>query len=118
MRMLNIIDVFAGKWGGTTDVAIKTLKAGSMSTEAFLTEATIMKTLKHKNLVKLYAVCSQEEPIYIVTELVTNGSLLSYLRDGDGQHLKIDDLIVIAAQVRWIARITPSCMFYVIGGTL
>jgi tyrosine-protein kinase Src len=94
-----VYPLIAGKWCGTTDVAIKTLKEGTMSTEAFLTEATIMKKLKHKNLVKLYAVCSQEEPIYIVTELVTKGSLLNYLREGDGQNAKVDELINIAAQV-------------------
>ena len=72
-----------------------------MSPEAFLEEATIMKKLKHDNLVKLYAVCSQEEPIYIVTELMENGSLLHYLRDenGPGPTLGIDDLIYFASQV-------------------
>ena len=88
-----------GKWRGTTDVAIKTLKPGTMSVEAFLEEATIMKKLKHKNLVRLFAVCSKEEPIYIITELVVNGSLLSYLREGQGQHLRFDSLLFIAAQV-------------------
>ena len=89
-----------GKWNGTCEVAIKTLKTGSMTPEAFLDEASIMKRLKHKNLVKLYAVCSQEEPIYIVTELMKNGSLLDYLRNGEGQDLRLDDLISISAQVR------------------
>jgi fyn-related kinase len=39
-----------------------------------------MKKLKHPNLIQLYAVCTIEEPIYIVTELMKNGSLLDYLQ--------------------------------------
>ena len=31
-------------------------------------------------LIQLYAVCTQEEPIYIITELMKNGSLLEYLQ--------------------------------------
>ena len=33
-------------------------------------------------LIQLYAVCTQEEPIYIITELMKNGSLLEYLQVG------------------------------------
>ncbi len=63
-----------GTWNGTTKVAIKTLKPGTMSPEAFLQEAQIMKKLRHDKLVPLYAVVS-EEPIYIVTEYMGKGSL-------------------------------------------
>lgn len=63
----------AGTWNGTTKVAIKTLKPGTMSPEAFLQEAQIMKKLRHDKLVPLYAVVS-EEPIYIVTEFMGKGT--------------------------------------------
>ena len=62
--------VSLGTWNGTTKVAIKTLKPGTMMPEAFLQEAQIMKKLRHDKLVPLYAVVS-EEPIYIVTEFMT-----------------------------------------------
>ena len=62
-----------GTWNGTTKVAIKTLKPGTMSPEAFLQEAQIMKKLRHDKLVPLYAVVS-EEPIYIVTEYMAKGT--------------------------------------------
>lgn len=65
--------VSAGTWNGTTKVAIKTLKPGTMSPEAFLQEAQIMKKLRHDKLVPLYAVVS-EEPIYIVTEYMAKGT--------------------------------------------
>lgn len=64
--------VFLGTWNGTTKVAIKTLKPGTMMPEAFLQEAQIMKKLRHDKLVPLYAVVS-EEPIYIVTEFMSKG---------------------------------------------
>lgn len=51
-----------------------------MNPTDFLAEASIMKKLKHPNLIQLYAVCTIEEPIYIVTELMKNGSLLDYLQ--------------------------------------
>lgn len=51
---------------------MKTLKPGTMSPEAFLEEAQIMKRLRHDKLVQLYAVVS-EEPIYIVTEFMSQG---------------------------------------------
>lgn len=53
-------------------VAIKTLKEGAMSPEAFLDEANLMKTLQHERLVRLYAVVTKE-PIYIVTEYMARG---------------------------------------------
>jgi len=67
-----------GMWNGTTKVAVKTLKPGTMSPEAFLEEAQIMKRLRHDKLVQLYAVVS-EEPIYIITEFMSQGIRLSKL---------------------------------------
>ena len=94
-------EVWAGKWNNKIDVAIKTMKAGTMSTEAFVEEANIMKKLRHDKLVQLLAVCTEPEdqPIYIVTELMCNGSLLDYLRDGPGRELKLPALVDMAAQV-------------------
>lgn len=42
-------------------------------------EIEALKTLRHKRLIRLYAVCSDGEPVYIVTELMGKGSLQSYL---------------------------------------
>uniref|UniRef100_A0A671M5R3 Tyrosine-protein kinase n=1 Tax=Sinocyclocheilus anshuiensis TaxID=1608454 RepID=A0A671M5R3_9TELE len=92
-------EVWMGTWNGTTKVAIKTLKPGTMSPEAFLQEAQIMKKLRHDKLVPLYAVVS-EEPIYIVTEYMGKGSLLDFLKEGEGKYLKLPQLVDMAAQVR------------------
>lgn len=51
-----------------------------MDPKDFLVEAEIMKQLRHKNLLPLYAVCTVKEPIYIVTKLMKYGSLLEFLR--------------------------------------
>ncbi|CAF0953628.1 unnamed protein product [Rotaria magnacalcarata] len=94
-------EVWAGKWNNKIDVAIKTMKAGTMSTQAFVDEANIMKKLRHDKLVQLYAVCTEpvDQPIYIVTELMCNGSLLDHLRDGTGRELKLPALVDMAAQI-------------------
>ncbi|XP_067273522.1 tyrosine-protein kinase fynb isoform X1 [Pseudorasbora parva] len=91
-------DVWCGTWNGNTKVAVKTLKPGTMSPESFLEEAQIMKKLRHDKLVQLYAVVS-EEPIYIVTEYMGKGSLLDFLKDGEGRGLKLPNLVDMAAQV-------------------
>ncbi len=56
---------------------------GTMDPKDFLAEAQIMKKLRHQKLIQLYAVCTQDEPIYIVTELMRNGSLLEYLQGSE-----------------------------------
>lgn len=95
----NFGEVSYGKWKGKIDVAIKSLKPGTMSSEAFLEEAKIMKTFRHEKLVSLYAVCSRQEPFYIVTEFMCHGSLLEYLRNGTGRSLRLHHLIDMAAQI-------------------
>nr|CDS20568.1 tyrosine protein kinase Fyn [Echinococcus granulosus] len=91
-------EVWKATWNGTTEVAVKMLKPGAMSTEEFLKEARIMKAARHPRLVRLYAVCV-EDPIYIVTELMPHGSLLYFLRDGPGRHLTLRPLIDMMAQI-------------------
>lgn len=77
----------SGYYKNNVKVAIKTLKEGTMSPEAFLAEANMMKTLQHERLVRLYAVVTKE-PIYIVTEYMARGGALhgaaSSDRGGEG----------------------------------
>lgn len=65
---------------GKVDVAVKTMKEGTMHHEDFIDEAKTMMKLQHENLVKLYGVCTKSQPILIVTEYLRNGALLTYLR--------------------------------------
>ncbi|XP_070978113.1 tyrosine-protein kinase SRK2-like [Oncorhynchus clarkii lewisi] len=88
--------VYQGLYNNTP-VAVKTLIHGTMDPRDFLKEAQIMKTMEHPNLIQLLAVCT-EEPIYIITELMKNGSLLDYLKVRVGR-LHLNDQIEMAAQV-------------------
>lgn len=63
----------------TTPVAVKKLKSGAADPNDFLTEAQIMKKLRHPRLLQLYAVCTKDEPILIITELM-HQNLLHFLQ--------------------------------------
>lgn len=99
-------DVWAGKWNGTMDVAVKTLKpGGGMSQQEFLAEAAIMKKLRHPNLIQLYAVCTEGEPIYIVSEFMKHGSLLDYLQtygSSFGEPILVDMCAQVAAGMAYL----------------
>nr|XP_009491678.1 PREDICTED: tyrosine-protein kinase FRK [Pelecanus crispus] len=92
-------EVWEGLWNNTTPVAIKTLKPGSMDPKDFLREAQIMKNLRHPKLIQLYAVCTLEDPVYIITELMRYGSLLEYLQKDAGSQIFLPHQIDMAAQV-------------------
>lgn len=100
----NYGEVYRGKYG-QRDVAIKCMKTDThknrmCNVDKFLDEAKIMKDLLHKNIVRLYGVCTREEPIFIVTEFMAGGCLLNYLRDGLGKNLKFKTILDFAAQVQ------------------
>ena len=98
LKLINL----SGTWQGRVEVAVKTLKPNTMSPEAFLEEAEIMKKFSHPHLVAMYAICKDQEPFYIITEYMCNGALLDYLRkesDSKAGKLTFDNLISIAAQV-------------------
>jgi len=73
--------VYEGVWKGNQRIAIKTMKPGSMEDDDFIEEAKSMSNFYHKNLVRLFGVCSLIKPLCIVTEYMCNGSLLEYLRN-------------------------------------
>uniref|UniRef100_A0A671UQJ5 Tyrosine-protein kinase n=1 Tax=Sparus aurata TaxID=8175 RepID=A0A671UQJ5_SPAAU len=73
-----------GKWRAQHKVAIKAIREGAMYEEDFIEEAKVMMKLSHPKLVQLYGVCSQQKPIYIVTEFMEHGCLLNFLRQRRG----------------------------------
>lgn len=76
------------------------LKSDSgMTKEAFLSEAKIMKECRHKNLVSLFGIHTSEEPICILTEYMSNGDLLNYMKTGEGKSLDMNILIDMCAQI-------------------
>jgi len=91
-------EVWQGVWNSTNEVAVKILKPDTIGVQKHLQEAALMKKLRHPKLIQLYAVCTKEEPIYIITEWMKHGSLLEYLR-GDGRSLRLPQVIDMGVQV-------------------
>ncbi|KAB0396766.1 hypothetical protein E2I00_010316 [Balaenoptera physalus] len=98
-------EVWMGYYNNSTKVAVKTLKPGTMSVQAFLEEANLMKTLQHDKLVRLYAVVTKEEPIYIITEYMAKGSLLDFLKSDEGGKVLLPKLIDFSAQAVGVSGI-------------
>jgi len=102
----NYGEVYKAVWTSTSKdkgkmtVAVKTVKEDSMGIEEFMREAQVMKQMKHPNLVLLLGVCSAELPMYIVTEMVPHGDLLSYLRkQTSAKEINTKAKLYIASQV-------------------
>uniref|UniRef100_A0A671V2K4 Tyrosine-protein kinase n=1 Tax=Sparus aurata TaxID=8175 RepID=A0A671V2K4_SPAAU len=91
-------EVWMATYNKHTKVAVKTMKPGSMSVEAFMAEANLMKSLQHDKLVRLHAVVTKEEPIYIITEYMEKGSLLDFLKSDEGNRVQLPKLIDFSAQ--------------------
>ena len=70
-----------------------------MKLSDFLEEAAIMKEMKHPNLVQLLGVCTREPPFYIVTEFMSRGNLLDYLRNSNRVEVTEVVLMYMATQI-------------------
>ena len=92
------VEVWEGLWNGTTPVAVKTPRPGKIAVDDFLQTANLMKKMRHQNIIQLYALCTKEEPVYIITEPMKHSSLLDYLH-GEGRSTQLPQLIDMASQV-------------------
>lgn len=92
-------EVYEGLWNGEERVAIKTFKQEDLNRSDMEKEIDALKSLCHRNLIRLLAVCSIGEPVYIVTELMTKGNLQDYLKGVEGKRLRNSDFINIISQV-------------------
>jgi len=68
-------------------VAVKVLKDLNQRRMQFLSEASVMTNLQHENLVCLRGVVLEAEAFKIVTEYMSKGSLLEYLRSRGRQYV-------------------------------
>lgn len=96
----------ANSGGGETKVAIKTLRKGATEQEKaeFLKEAQLMSNFKHEHILQLLGVCLDNDPNFIIMELMENGDLLSYLRSNrpllyTGNSLTLLDLLAMCVDV-------------------
>ncbi|KAI4830148.1 hypothetical protein KUCAC02_001799 [Chaenocephalus aceratus] len=81
----NFGEVYSGRLrSNNTPVAVKSCKENLAPEHKskFLMEARILKQYDHPNIVKLIGVCTQQQPIYIIMELIQGGDFLSLLRHG------------------------------------
>ncbi len=93
-------DVYEGIWTRYQKrVAVKTLKEETMCLNDFLEEATVMKEMKHPNLVQLLGIVSHEPPYYIITEYMPHGNLLEFLRNRNKIELTHTVLMYFAIQI-------------------
>nr|XP_036233376.1 uncharacterized protein DDB_G0283357 isoform X2 [Bactrocera oleae] len=76
-------------------VAVKMLKDEG-AVQKFLAEASVMTTLEHENLVKFIGLVFTSKHIYLVTEYMSKGSLVDYLRSRGRQHITKKDQINFA----------------------
>lgn len=94
-------DVRLGIYKGS-QVAVKELiKETSGAASKFLTEAKVMTSLQHANLVRLLGLVIEEKAggrnkIFLVTEYMSKGSLLEYLRSRGRQYVTKKDQIGFA----------------------
>ncbi|XP_060929987.1 protein-tyrosine kinase 6b [Limanda limanda] len=93
-------DVYRGRWKNHIDVAVKILKSDSeLNHREFQREVQILKRLRHRHLISLFAVCTAASPYYIITELMEKGSLLTFLRGPEGALQDTGALVDMGAQV-------------------
>ncbi|CAB3377317.1 Hypothetical predicted protein [Cloeon dipterum] len=88
-------DVMLGIYRGDK-VAVKRLKDGSEAAHKFLAEASLMTSLRHENLVQMLGLVVNNKHICLVTEFMSKGSLVDYLRSRGRQHVTKKDQINIA----------------------
>ncbi|KAJ8668814.1 hypothetical protein QAD02_000073, partial [Eretmocerus hayati] len=88
-------DVLLGVYRGER-VAVKMLKDNSEAAQRFLAEASLMTSLIHDNLVKLLGLVFNNQHMYLVTEYMSKGSLVDYLRSRGRLHVSKRDQINFA----------------------
>ncbi|XP_052507162.1 tyrosine-protein kinase Srms [Budorcas taxicolor] len=92
-------EVWEGLWLGSMPVAVKVIRPGDVKLADLAQEIQTLKSLRHERLIRLHAVCSAGEPVYIVTELMRKGSLQAFLGSPEGQALSPPFLLTFACQV-------------------
>ena len=90
-------EVWKGLQYELRQVAIKKHKLGSMTSSNFLQEALVMRDLEDDNILTLFGVCTKEEPMLIVTEYMTHGNLLHFLRN-EGKEMSLSQQVSIIRQ--------------------
>ncbi|KAH1022662.1 hypothetical protein HUJ04_012034 [Dendroctonus ponderosae] len=111
-------EVFEGtaKIGGDsaleTKVAVKTLKKAASDQEKtdFLQEAQLMSHFKHDHILELLGVCLDNDPQFLIMELMEGGDLLTYLRNSRG-HLNDTPSLSLIELLKMCLDVTKGCRY-------
>lgn len=94
-------DIYQGTYCGQ-DVAVKVLNTAGRITEGlrleFLQEVSIMRKVRHKNIVQFIGACTKAPNLCIVTEYMSGGSVYNYLHQQKAV-LKMPMLLRVAIDV-------------------
>uniref|UniRef100_A0A914Y423 Protein kinase domain-containing protein n=1 Tax=Panagrolaimus superbus TaxID=310955 RepID=A0A914Y423_9BILA len=86
------------------EVAVKSAKTATLTKEGakeMMREARMMRHYLHPNVVQIYGVALDDDPIMIVMELVRGGSLHHYLKKNAGKINDIERLNNMASSAAW-----------------
>ncbi|VBB30169.1 unnamed protein product [Acanthocheilonema viteae] len=100
-----------GVFRGYIPVAIKTLHSGNLSTDErikFLREANLMLKLNHPNIIKFYGVATLKDPIMIVMEFASGGSLLARVQNTKRPPNDMDKIRYCAGAVSGLAYLEAA----------
>ncbi|XP_076067098.1 tyrosine-protein kinase Fyn-like isoform X2 [Oratosquilla oratoria] len=93
-------EIWYGQYEGEIDINIKELKHGARNQNEFLREAKTLKNLCHDNIVIFYGVCSEQEPLLIITEYMDQHNLKALLHHQYYRsYLEVTHLLECAIQV-------------------
>ena len=85
-----------GLWGGGS----RQFRSISLRCQSFLTSVQLAAERRPEALpVLLAGVCTREPPFYIITEFMTYGNLLDYLRECNRQEVNAVVLLYMATQI-------------------
>ncbi len=73
----------------------QTLRKGASEQEKdeFLKEALLMSNFKHDHIIRLLGVCLDNDPQFIILELMEGGDLLTYLRSSRPSPVSTSNLV-------------------------
>ena len=81
MLSSDALQVFKGAMDGVHDVAVKVFSAPSSAhdMEVLHTETAVLRSCNSSNIVQFHGVCSKQDNVWVVMELLEQGSLYNSL---------------------------------------
>lgn len=114
-------EVYKGALDDQRPVAVKKYKDGTRK-EEFAKEVIVHSQLNHKNVVRLFGCCTEENTLTIVMEFVSNGNLYNILHgnNADGGHdsFSLDKRLNIAIELAEVLSYMHSMYTPVLHGDI